>query len=54
MVYTLRKPNDLLPTILGGNLKKIEKEMSALKSKPKKVNGRFNENLIILKVIENR
>lgn len=54
LIYTLRKPNDVLPIILSGNLKRIEKELLTIKTKPKSVNGRINENIIILKIIESR
>jgi len=45
---TLRKPNDLIPIILKKSVKQIDKEIDKLTTKPKKANGRVNENMVIL------
>jgi len=44
----LRKPNDLIPIILKKSVKQIDTEVEKLKTKHKKVNGRVNENMVIL------
>jgi hypothetical protein len=51
---TLRKPQDVLSTILSSRPKQLEKYLDTLKTKKKAVNGRINEQTIILKVIEHK
>jgi len=45
---TLRKPTDMIPIILKKSVKQIDKAIEELTTKPKKVNGRINENMVIL------
>ena len=51
---TLRKPKDVLGSILSTRPKQLDKYLDTLKTKKKKVNGRINEQMIILKVIEHK
>lgn len=46
----LRKPNDVLPKILGGNAKNLDKVIDAINMAKKKANGRFNESMIIISI----
>lgn len=46
----LRKPNDVLPKILGASAKNFDKVIEAMNGSKKKVNGRFNEALVIVSV----
>ena len=51
---TLRKPKETLTQLLTAKTASIEKVLQTIKSTRKKVNGRVNEQTVILKVIENR
>jgi hypothetical protein len=45
---SLRKPGDVIPIILKKSVKQIDKMVDNLTTKPKKANGRINENMVIL------
>ena len=49
ITLTLRKPEDVLPLILSGTVRKIDNLLKTLKTKPKKANGRINANIVLLK-----
>jgi hypothetical protein len=51
---TLRKPKEMLNSILSSTPKQLEKLLANLSVKKKPANGRINEQTIILKVIENK
>lgn len=51
---TLRKPKETLNAILSSTPKQIDKFCDGIKTKKKTVNGRINEQTIILKVIEHK
>jgi hypothetical protein len=51
---TLRKPKDVLSSILSQRPKQLEKYLESLTTKKKAVNGRTNDQTIILKVIEHK
>jgi hypothetical protein len=51
---TLRKPKDTLTQLLTAKTNSLEKVLQGIKSTRKKVNGRVNEQTIILKVIETK
>lgn len=46
----LRKPNDVLPKILGASVKNFDKVIEAINAPKRKPNGRFNEALVIVSV----
>ena len=49
VTLTLRKPEDVLPLILSGTVRKIDNLLNTLKTKPRKANGRINDNTVLLK-----
>ena len=49
---TLRKPQDILPLITKGKKTELKKVMKELSTKEKPLNGRLNEEIIILKVVK--
>ena len=49
ITLTLRKPEDVLPLILSGTVRKIDNLLKTLKTKPRKANGRINANTVLLK-----
>jgi hypothetical protein len=51
---TLRKPKETLTQLLTAKTAAIEKVLQTIKSTRKKVNGRVNEQTVILKVIETK
>jgi hypothetical protein len=51
---TLRKPKDMLNGILSSTPKKLDKIFDGVKLTRKKANGRINEHMILLKVLEHR
>jgi hypothetical protein len=51
---TLRKPKETLNTILSSTPKQVDKFCDSIKTKKKTINGRINEQTIILKVIEHK
>lgn len=53
-VTTLRKPNDVLPTIMGSTPKQIDKALDAMKCKKRSANGRINPQTVLVRVIEHR
>jgi hypothetical protein len=48
----LRKPEDILSTIVSKSETQIKKTIDALTTKPSSTNGRTNENIILLRVIK--
>jgi len=48
----VRKPEDFLPLVLAGTVKKIENLVKTLKTKPQPANGRVNNNTILLKTFD--
>ena len=52
LTLTLRKPEDILPLILSGTIRKIDNLLKTIKTKPKKSNGRINGNTILLKTFD--
>lgn len=52
VTLTLRKPEDILPLILSGTIRKIDNLLKTIKTKPKKSNGRINVNTILLKTFD--
>ena len=48
----LRKPLDFLPIVLNKTPIQIQKELDALSTKGKQVNGRINKDTILLKVLD--
>lgn len=54
IITTLRKPQDILPIILSGTVKKIEMALSKLKTKPKPANGRINQNIVLLRAFDKK
>jgi hypothetical protein len=53
-VATLRKPKETLNNILSSTPKQLEKLFSNLSVKKKPANGRINEQMVIVKVVENK
>lgn len=53
-IATLRKPKDLLPALLTSTPKQLDKLIAGLTVKRRAVNGRTNEQTLILKVVENK
>lgn len=51
---TLRKPTETLLSILSATPKKLDGILDGIKSVKKKASGRFNDQCVLLKVIENR
>lgn len=47
----LRKPEDVLPTVVTGGKVKLRKVMDSIKAKPKKLTGRLNKDTILLRVL---
>lgn len=47
----LRKPNDILPIITKGTIKKIDRTLENLKTKKYEANGRINPNTILLRAL---
>lgn len=47
---TLRKPEESLKVVMGGKKKEIYSLMDSLTTKPVPTNGRFNANIVILKI----
>ncbi len=52
ITMTLRKPEDVLPLILSGTVRKIDNLLKTLKTKPRKANGRINNNTVLLKAFD--
>ena len=52
VTITLRKPEDVLPLILSGTVRKIDNLLKSLKTKPRKANGRINNNTLLLKAFD--
>lgn len=52
VTLTLRKPEDVLPLILSGTVRKIDNLLKTLKTKPRKANGRINNNTVLLKAFD--
>jgi len=52
VTMTLRKPLDILPLILSGTPRKIDKLIDGLKIKTKPAKGRCNENIILLRAFD--
>ena len=50
----LRKPEDVLPMILNGTAKQIDNAWKKLTTKEAKPNGRINEDMVLIRVFENR
>jgi len=48
----LRKPLDFLPIVLNKTPNQIQKELDALSTKGKQVNGRINKDTILLRVLD--
>jgi hypothetical protein len=48
----LRKPLDILPTVLGKSLRDIHKDMAKIKTKRTEATGRINKDTIILRVMD--
>jgi len=48
----VRKPEDFLPLVLAGTVKKIDNLVKTLKTKPQPANGRVNNNTILLKTFD--
>lgn len=53
-IATLRKPQEILNSILSSTPKQLEKLFVNLSVKKKPANGRINEQIIILKVVEHK
>jgi hypothetical protein len=49
---TVRKPEDAIQKVLNGGKVVLKKLMSELKTKPIDVNGRLNDDCILLKAIK--
>lgn len=47
----LRKPEDVLPTVVTGGKVALRKVMDGINAKPKKLNGRLNKDTILLRVL---
>jgi hypothetical protein len=51
---TLRKPTEILNGVLAATPKKLDKILDGVKYTPKPTNGRINEYMILLRIVENR
>jgi hypothetical protein len=51
-VIAIRKPGDVLPAIISGNVKKITKKLATIKTKKYEANGRVNDKTLIVKAID--
>jgi hypothetical protein len=47
----LRKPEDVLPKVLSGGKRVLNRVMVDINSKEQKANGRLNKYMILLKVV---
>jgi hypothetical protein len=52
IMIRLRKPEDMLSSVLSGTTKKIDKAIASLKAKSAPANGRVNKHMIILKTFK--
>ena len=52
VTLTLRKPEDVLPQILSGTVRKIDNLLKTLKTKPRKATGRINDKTLLLKAFD--
>lgn len=50
--YTLRKPDDILPTIVTGGRRQVDKIIKTITTKPSVPNGRINDQTMIMRVFK--
>ncbi len=50
--YKLRKPDDILPNIITGSRRDVDREIKSIKTKPSEPSGRLNDTTLILRAFK--